>query len=69
MVIDCAYYEFNYKPPLGGIERDATSHQELLMTPVITLFDLKDVVCTKYPRCVNFKKSLMKTLKIISWLR
>ncbi len=47
---------------------DATSHQELLMTLVNTLIDLKDVVCTKYPRCVDFKKSLMKILEIISWL-
>jgi len=55
--------------PLGGISRDATSHQELLMTLVNTLIDLKDVVCTKHPRCVNFKKWLMNTLEIISWLR
>jgi|GEM_PF-3767730 hypothetical protein len=55
--------------PLEGIARDATSHQELLMTLVITLIDLKDVVCTKNSRCVNFKKSLMNTLEIISWLR
>ena len=55
--------------PLRGIARDATSHQELLMTLVITLIDLKDVVCTKNPCCVNFKKSLMNTLEIIFWLR
>lgn len=54
-------------PPLGGREivRDATSHQELLMTQVFTIIDLKDVVCTKYSRCVNSKKSLMKIPEII----
>ncbi len=54
MIID---YSNWHDPPLRGIARDATSHQELLMTIVITLIDLKDVVCANYARCVKSKKS------------
>jgi len=57
--ITCYSWCGNFKPPWGGIARDATSHQELLMTLIITLIDLKDVVCTKHPRCVKSKKSIL----------
>lgn len=44
--------------PLGGIAKDATSHQELSMTLIIIQIDLKDVVCVKYSICLNFKTRL-----------
>jgi len=38
------------------------------MTLIIALIDLKDVVCTKHPRCVKSKKSPIMLYDILIFL-